>query len=207
MEFKTKDAYYLIEGEPHLSVVNKFIEDRKATHKAYVDYAQSKGATDFFAGFSGLCGLIFKPGEEPEGWTKPDRKTRDCRPKRGTEDYKEYAALPKMKTDADSFCSIQKLPGVVSYKHGNITGSTAIASGFHPVQYLYLSNNLRCVVIPDYEDLIDQLNAQVKEDPTLEIKNGLLDFKLDTTGLTKITKNQWILRVAQYEVEQEQNGK
>ena len=111
MKTKSNSLYYIIEGEPYLSVAKAFVNEYQAAHKRVCDYLDGLGVSQWRYGFSGhIAGVVFE-GNIPPDFCKPDNYGV-TRPKKTSKYYNENFALLEIKTKKylnESFAPLKSL--------------------------------------------------------------------------------------------------
>lgn len=186
------EMYVRIDGEPFLSRAHKYRDDLNACRAVWRAFAQEKGAVSIPGG---LSGLIFS-GVAPDGWKKPNRKGWS-RPVKGHPDEAIIDALPKEPRSYDVFGDT--LCFDLNYKGQNGDCGYGGIGGFFFGPRIGWAGDTFFAVIPNAKKAADEHLAR---HPDHVITSGADKWTLPS-GLTKISKAEADLIVAQYTVEQE----
>ncbi len=186
------EMYVRIDGEPFLANARKYRDDQEACRVAWRAFAQAKGAV---AISGGLTGLIFS-GKAPDGWKKPNRKGWS-RPVRGHPDEATINALPKEPRSYDVFG--KTLCFDLNYKGADGSWGCGGIGGFFFGPRIGWAGDTFFAVIPDAKKAADD---HLAEHPDHVITSGADKWTLPN-GLTRISKAEADLIVAQYTVEQQ----
>lgn len=188
--------YVRIEGEPFLSRVKEYREERHRVTKIVWDFAKARGALEVSGGFA----MKFPLGKVPDGWKKPDRRGW-TRPKKGHPDASAVAELPRLPESkmvfGDALCFDLRWEGPDGSWGGGGIG------------YFFFGADI-CFCGDQYFAVIPDTNAaardHLKEYPDHKITSGADTWKLPG-GLTRITKAEMDLAFAQFDVEQERKAR
>lgn len=196
MKFKNK--YYLIEGEPWLTVARDYVDEVFRVCSEVWEYVESIGASHYWrAGKDGRLFAVGFDGTPPDGFRKPNRKGQ-CIPKKSSEYAAQFAALPILPDPRESILSVAEIPTRISYggKHGR--GSMSIGNLFEPMSIACFHGDGPFLLrIPDVAAEIADLKAQ---DEGIIIEGGLDDWRMDETGLRAILIEEWNLMEARHKL-------
>ena len=202
MKVKYDSKYYIIEGEPYLSVAKAYMKEYQAAHKRICKYLDSLGIKQWRYGWGGqIAGVVIGKSKFAEFFTKPDRHGISF-PKRKTEYNKEFDKeiyrLPSLATYVNKFT----IPTGFSYSYEWCKGSCAVGHPLNPIEICWYKLGKDAPImfkIPDIQTTIKRYKILY---PDIVFENGVDEWKLDETGLREILVEEWDLMVAKHEKEQ-----
>lgn len=190
--------YYLIEGEPALSLVKRHIESRFAVANVGREIALQFGAE--YARFSRIDGRIlsvqFPTGVKHPDFTKPDRVDGSCRPKKGTKAEAAFRAHQGHDTANDLIASFYGIPSHLSVSKGTEKLKVAVCTDvFFPCHFLYpTSEGPYALVAPDVRaDVRTWVEKGYSVEPIYYDQDNL-------PGCRRVLKEEWDLVLAQHKL-------
>jgi len=198
------DTYIKITGEPFLSRAREYRERRDVWMRAWLDYAKRKGAESFAENGRELG---FKPGKQPEGWTKPRGKHGYSHPKKRHRDEAEMASMrrawPKLKvSDVYGDAVLRNFswedPAGKTVAGYAIGGFDLVING----PWVGWAGDTFLGHIPDPEAAV---RAHREEHPGDRILEPAASWTLPA-GLERITQAEYELVYAQWKVEEERRA-
>lgn len=190
-----KDALYMIEGDPALSLVKRHIAEVRRVRQEVMALANSYCAeqitTDRLHGT--LRGVVFKRGEHHQEFTKPDKRGV-CRPKRKTEAAAKFSAQVGHDHAEATISKAFSVPLSISHKSADSRGWTHIGSMLNACRFLYFGpNGPYALLIPDVEAHIAYYTSRGE---TVEES-----FDMNLPGCRRILHEEWELMVAKHNLE------
>lgn len=195
MDDEIKDALYMIEGEPALSLVKHHIAEVQRVRAEVRALAELYGAeqisTDRITGV--LSGIVFKRNEHHADFTKPNKRGV-CWPKRKTDAAAKFAAQVGRANQETTISEAFSVPLTLCHEGPNSNGWTHIGSMLNACRFLYLgSDGPYALLIPDVAAHIAYYEARGE---TVE-----QSFDMNLPGCRRILHEEWELMVAQHNLE------
>lgn len=198
---ETKDAYYLIEGEPMLSAIKQHIADRKTAIQARNALAKEFGAVQITYDWmtEKLIGCVFPEGKHHPDFRKPGRKDV-CLPKAGSDASKKIVESPGIRNVESTISQAFGVPLSIRYAKGDMQGLSAIGRPFRACGFLYTGpDGPYALWVPDVPAYV---NKRQQQGYTVETT-----FDMQLPGCRRILKEEWSLLVAQHQLKEAQAEK
>ena len=203
MKTKSNSLYYIIEGEPYLSVAKAFVNEYQAAHKRVCDYLDGLGVSQWRYGFSGhIAGVVFE-GNIPPDFCKPDNYGV-TRPKKTSKYYKEFKRDDLKLPDVEKWI-LDKfyIPTGYGYKYDGGSGGTAIGHPFKPIEICWYSTDDNAPLMLKIPNIPYEIEYKKATRSNVVFENDFDKWKLDETGLRQILVEEWDLMVAKYKAEKD----
>lgn len=134
----------------------------------------------------GVVGLLFADGASPEGWTQPRRPGCISRPKKGSEAYNDFIALPSYPTNTELLKTVSGLPVTIEHEDDEL-GGHMLFNELNPVKLEgFPKYRMFLVTVPDVKAIINALPATDKA-----IVCGADNWEMTTPGAVEITMEEW----------------
>lgn len=195
MDDEIKEALYMIEGEPALSLVKAHIAEvqrvRAEVRALAALYGADQITTDGIHGV--LRGVVFKRNEHHADFTKPDKRGV-CWPKRKTEAAEKFAAQVGYAHPEATISKAFSVPISLCHKGPDYEGWTHIGSMLNACRFLYFGpEGPYALLIPDVAAHIAYYEARGE---TVEET-----FDMNLPGCRRILHEEWEVMVAQHNLE------
>lgn len=193
--------YYLVEDEKINAALAQMREEHLKKHKEMWEFTKSIGGASFQVGFAGeLLGIYFPEGAPDDTWRKPSNNGMSY-PKKRSEWKKKLADVghfPKLKEYIPDIW--ENTPHSISYKSGEIEGYSWIAGTIQHVNVSWYSKDSQfAITLPDVKNKIKEILTHY---PDAIIDEKCLNWEVPA-GLKEILKEEWDLRIAIAQKEQE----
>lgn len=188
-----------IEGEPFLSRVKKYREDRLHAEDKWSEFARSHGATGYNVG---VRGLYFSSRKIPDGWSKPKNRNGFSTPHKTNTDVIEFlSTLPKKPSAYDVFGDAFLYD--LSYEGPNNSWGIGAIGFFFDGPRIGWAGETYFAYIPDVTGAVAE---HMKQYPDHTITNGA-DKWVMPDGLRVASEAEINLVVAQFQVAEEKKAK
>lgn len=197
MDDEIKDALYMIEGDPALSLVKAHIADvrrvREETRALAMEYGAKTISCDRMNGV--LLGVGFWTAERHADFKAPNRKNGICYPKQKTAASTRFRAQSGY---ANQEATIEKAFGVplsITHKGPSGEGWTCIGRMLNACGFLYFgADGPYALYIPDVQA---HINYYLSRGETVE-----QTFDMNLPGCRRILCEEWDLMVAEHKLKQ-----
>jgi hypothetical protein len=201
MDDEIKDAIYMIEGEPALSLVKAHIADVRRVHEETRALAMEYGAEtisrDKMNGV--LLGVGFGAAERHADFKAPNRKNGLCYPKQKTAAWTRFRAQGGHANQEDTIAKAFGVPLSLTHKGPRGEGWTCIGGMLNACGFLYFgADGPYALYIPDVQA---HINYYLSRGETVE-----QTFDMNLPGCRRILHEEWDLMVAEHKLKQKLSG-
>jgi hypothetical protein len=200
MKVKSHSVYYLIEGDPFLSIAKEFCKLHLEAHGRICEYVHSINGEFWRLSLSGrISGIKFKDGYSHVDFKKPD-KYGACYPKRKSEHYAKFQdSNLKMPNATEFVLSKVYIPINLDYQYGEVTGGRSVGHPFTPIGLYWFSLKNDAPILLEIPNVEYTRESMKIENPDISFKKDG-EWKMNETGLKKILIEEWDLMVARDKV-------
>lgn len=199
---------FMIEGEPMLSMVRSYIDERIRVKKAnealieplHKEYGVERASTDRETGV--VLSVVFPDKIHPD-FTKPKGKHSISYPKKGTEWAKRFK---KQKGHFNQSTAIAKALGVplsLGYKHADGEGWRCLGNMLAECGFLFMGKDGPYAMwIPDVPG---EVAAEEARGHTVD--DAVKAFRAEFPGCRRIEHEEWDILVAQHKLAEKRKAK
>lgn len=203
MKVKSDHIYYLVEGEPYLSLATEFYNEYQEAHVITRKYALSIHADQCRYGLHGhLIGVKFKDNCKPDDFKKAD-KWGCSQPKKKSSHFENFGSEKyKLPFATEWFLKRINIPINIGYKYKGGSGGSAIGHPFCPIEVCWYNGEggIFLLKIPNVALKVEYIKI---EHPDVTFTNGEDKWKMNEEGLRKILPEEWDLMATKYNAEKD----